>query len=268
MRLRGDTGHVHCGTRDRTGNGHQGSADRLAWPRTTNLFKPPSHDLPELASMTRTLILYEYVQFILLGISCAAIALAHLPWAQLWMAGLILAAIALSFAVEQRLPYNAEWNTAIGDGTRDALHSFMNETALLLTVLVIAVITALSPFGGPTSLPFVAQVLLAVTVTDIGVTLVYVASHRVGWLWRMHAVHHSVRRFYGLNGLMKHPLHVPWNWRPAPHRCWCWACPQLWPRYLPSASPCSCCFSVPTPTIRLVHYAKSWPSMRGTASIT
>lgn len=52
-----------------------------------------------------------------------------------------------------------------------------------------------------------AQVLLAVAVTDMGVTLVHVASHRVGWLWRMHAVHHSVRRFYGFNGLMKHPLH-------------------------------------------------------------
>ena len=26
-------------------------------------------------------------------------------------------------------------------------------------------------------------------------------------MWRLHAVHHSIKRFYGLNGLMKHPLH-------------------------------------------------------------
>lgn len=26
-------------------------------------------------------------------------------------------------------------------------------------------------------------------------------------LWRLHAVHHSITRMYGLNGLMKHPLH-------------------------------------------------------------
>ncbi|MFC6581206.1 sterol desaturase family protein [Planomonospora parontospora] len=29
----------------------------------------------------------------------------------------------------------------------------------------------------------------------------------IGLLWRFHAVHHSVKRFYGFNGLMKHPLH-------------------------------------------------------------
>ena len=34
------------------------------------------------------------------------------------------------------------------------------------------------------------------------------ASHRVGFLWRLHAVHHSVKRMYGFNGLMKHPLHL------------------------------------------------------------
>ena len=26
-------------------------------------------------------------------------------------------------------------------------------------------------------------------------------------LWRLHAVHHSIKRMYGFNGLMKHPLH-------------------------------------------------------------
>ncbi len=26
-------------------------------------------------------------------------------------------------------------------------------------------------------------------------------------MWRLHAVHPSIRRSYGLNGLMKHPLH-------------------------------------------------------------
>ncbi|MEU6037688.1 sterol desaturase family protein [Actinomadura sp. NPDC047616] len=52
-----------------------------------------------------------------------------------------------------------------------------------------------------------AQVLAAVLAADAGITLVHYASHKIGVLWRFHAVHHSVRRFYGLNGLMKHPLH-------------------------------------------------------------
>lgn len=37
--------------------------------------------------------------------------------------------------------------------------------------------------------------------------MVHRASHRSGMLWRMHSVHHSVKRMYGLNGLLKHPLH-------------------------------------------------------------
>ena len=42
---------------------------------------------------------------------------------------------------------------------------------------------------------------------DFGITMTHWASHRVPALWRLHAVHHSVKRFYGFNGMMKHPLH-------------------------------------------------------------
>ena len=145
----------------------------------------------------------------MLGINGAAIALARAPWSELWMAALILVAIGLSFAAEKILPYTTEWNQSLGDGRRDVAHAFVNETALLLTVLVIPVMAVLTPFHNwwPSSIPFVFQVLIAVVVTDLGVTLVHLASHKVGWLWRFHAVHHSVKRFYGFNGLMKHPLH-------------------------------------------------------------
>ena len=51
------------------------------------------------------------------------------------------------------------------------------------------------------------QVLAAIMIADLGITVVHVASHKIGVLWRFHAVHHSITRFYGLNGLMKHPLH-------------------------------------------------------------
>lgn len=160
-------------------------------------------------AMTKSLVRYGYVPVMLIGINGAAIALARAPWAELWMAVLIVAAIGLSFAAERTLPYTHEWNTAVGDGRRDVAHAFINETALLLTVLVIPLMAALSPFHDrwPASLPFLVQVLIAIVVTDLGVTVVHVASHKVGWLWRFHAVHHSVKRFYGFNGLMKHPLH-------------------------------------------------------------
>lgn len=44
-------------------------------------------------------------------------------------------------------------------------------------------------------------------VADFGITLAHYASHRIPALWSLHAVHHSVERMYGFNGLLKHPLH-------------------------------------------------------------
>lgn len=166
-------------------------------------------DTLKTEDMAKTLVRYGYVPLMLIGINGAAIGLAHAPWAESWMAALIVAAIGLSFVAERILPYTDEWNTSVGDGRRDVAHAFINETSLLLTVLVIPLMAALSPFGQrwPSSLPFVVQVLIAIVVTDFGVTVAHLASHKVGWLWRFHAVHHSVKRFYGFNGLMKHPLH-------------------------------------------------------------
>ena len=159
--------------------------------------------------MTKNLVRYGYVPVMLLGVNGAALGLARAPWAELWMAALIVGAVGLSFAAERVLPYTGAWNERAGDGRRDVLHALVNETSLLLTVLVIPVMAALSPFGErwPDGLPFVVQVLIAVVVTDLGITVTHLVSHKVGWLWRLHAVHHSVKRFYGFNGLMKHPLH-------------------------------------------------------------
>jgi len=85
----------------------------------------------------------------------------------------------------------------------------VNESAFLLVVLVIPALAAVTPLHRwwPSAWPFVLQVFFAVVVADMGITLVHMASHRIGWLWRLHAVHHSIKRFYGFNGLMKHPLH-------------------------------------------------------------
>lgn len=177
--------------------------------KSPDLFKRQTRSMSHAGGMVTSFVRYGYVPVMLFGVNGAAIALAHAPWAEVWMAALILIAVGLSFAAERTLPYSAEWNEPIGDGGRDFAHAFINETSLLLTVLVVPLLAMLNPFSSwwPSSLPFVLQVLIAIVVTDVGVTAVHVASHRVGWLWRFHAVHHSVKRFYGFNGLMKHPLH-------------------------------------------------------------
>ena len=159
--------------------------------------------------MLKQVVRYGFVPFMLVGINGAAVYLAVRGASELWLVSLIITAVACSFAAERILPYREEWNTGLDDAGRDAAHAVVNETSILASVAVIPLLAAMTPFHQwwPASLPFVAQVLLAVLVADFGITTIHLASHKVGWLWRLHAVHHSIRRFYGLNGLMKHPLH-------------------------------------------------------------
>ena len=125
------------------------------------------------------------------------------------LAILLLAAISTSFIVELILPYECAWNRNHGDLKRDIAHFIVNESSTALAIFSVPAVAALIPWSGiwPKDLPVIAQLIIAVFVADFGITVVHYYSHRWHWLWRFHAVHHSVERMYGLNGLMKHPLH-------------------------------------------------------------
>ncbi|WP_040778936.1 sterol desaturase family protein [Nocardia pneumoniae] len=152
---------------------------------------------------------YGYAPLLLLGVNGLGIALAASGANKLWLLVLLGAAIALSFAAERLLPYESTWNNSHDDSARDTAHVLVNETLILTSVAIIPALATLIPGDGfwPATLPFAVQVLIAILFADLGITLTHYASHKIGVLWRFHAVHHSVKRFYGLNGLMKHPLH-------------------------------------------------------------
>jgi len=152
---------------------------------------------------------YGYVPFLLIGLNGISITLSSIGAPKLWLLLVLAAAIVASFLVERVIPYEVDWNHDLNDTLRDRIHVFVNETLILLSVAAIPLLAAIVPAPDvwPTSWPFLCQVLIAILVADLGLTLVHLASHRIGFLWRFHAVHHSVKRFYGLNGLMKHPLH-------------------------------------------------------------
>lgn len=161
-----------------------------------------------MSTFVRPLIRYGYAPSMLLGINGAGIALAASGANKAWLIVLLVVAVAVSFTAERFLSYRDSWNASHGDVGRDTAHGFVNETLILASVAAIPALAALPGDGiWPGSWPFVVQVLLAVLVADLGITLAHYASHKIGVLWRFHAVHHSVTRFYGLNGLMKHPLH-------------------------------------------------------------
>ncbi len=126
-----------------------------------------------------------------------------------WLLAVLAVAIAASFLVERIIPYQVDWNRDHRDTVRDRIHVAVNEIFVLAGVAAVPLLALINPAAGiwPTGWPFVVQVLIAVLVADLGITVVHLASHKTGVLWRFHAVHHSITRFYGLNGLMKHPLH-------------------------------------------------------------
>lgn len=130
-------------------------------------------------------------------------------WKPGWLVVVFATAVAVSFVMEQWLPYQPQWNRSLGDRRRDTLHALVNESLNAMGLLILPGLTALLAFEGiwPRDWPVWAQLLLSIVLADAGITLMHYASHRVAPLWRLHAVHHSVQRLYGFNGLMKHPLH-------------------------------------------------------------
>ncbi|MEN3225129.1 MULTISPECIES: sterol desaturase family protein [Mycolicibacterium] len=152
---------------------------------------------------------YGYVPSMLIGLNGIGIALAAAGAPKVWLLAVLAVAIATAFAAERIVPYDPEWNRDRADSVRDRIHVAVNETLIVASVAAIPLLAAIvpAPQWWPHSWPFLPQVLVAILIADLGITVVHLASHKIGMLWRFHAVHHSITRFYGLNGLMKHPLH-------------------------------------------------------------
>lgn len=128
-----------------------------------------------------------------------------------WPVGpLVLVVAALLVAVLERIqPYAPEWNRDHLDTRTDRLH-FLGNIAVSHTSLA-SYAAARTLWSGvdvwPVHAPIWAQALLGLVIVDLGLYAVHRASHGVGWLWRLHAIHHSSRRVYWVNGQRRHLLH-------------------------------------------------------------
>jgi sterol desaturase/sphingolipid hydroxylase (fatty acid hydroxylase superfamily) len=141
------------------------------------------------------------------------VAAASVVWAaprRPWLIpAIVVVVVAVTFVAERRIPVVPGWNRR--DGVRvDVAHAVVNESVTALGVLTVPVLAAALPGLDiwPADAPLAVRVVVAVLVLDAGVTLAHWWSHRSPLLWRFHAVHHGPSRLYGLNGLMKHPVHL------------------------------------------------------------
>jgi sterol desaturase/sphingolipid hydroxylase (fatty acid hydroxylase superfamily) len=159
--------------------------------------------------MVLAVLRYAFAPVFFVGFIGAAVVLSRGSDAPRVLGPLLVLAVVVSFVVERVVPYERAYNAPQGDGRRDVMHAVVNEASSAVSILSLPAIAAVFPKTGlwPSEWPLPLQLLLAVTVADAGITLAHFASHRSAFLWRFHAVHHSVQRMYGFNGLMKHPLH-------------------------------------------------------------
>lgn len=152
---------------------------------------------------------YAYVPTMLLGLNGLALALVSRGVTYLVVAPILLAAIAFSLGMEHVLPYEAAWNEGHDDTPKDILHAIVYEVQNTNCTLFLPIIAWLVPWQGiwPREWPLLAQLGIAILAIDAAGSLVHYASHKVEWLWRLHAVHHGVYRLYSFNGLVRHPAH-------------------------------------------------------------
>jgi len=129
--------------------------------------------------------------------------------------------LALVFVpMERAFPHRATQSTFRPGWTTDVIHFFVSHLLVQLSAwLTLAPAAAATHLAAGTSafahlqdtvsaLPWIGQFLLIVLVADLGEYTMHRAFHRVPWLWRFHAIHHSSEAIDWLAGSRLHLVDV------------------------------------------------------------
>jgi sterol desaturase/sphingolipid hydroxylase (fatty acid hydroxylase superfamily) len=159
--------------------------------------------------MSKAFIRYGYVPAMIVGLNGIGYWLVASGQSYWWLALVLAAATAFSFAAERILPAQEAWNHGTGDGATNVFHIAAYEASALNAIAMMPLVAWLTPWDSiwPHHWPLWAELLIAVLFVDLVFTLVHFVSHHHPLLWRLHAVHHGVPRMYGFNGFVRHPLH-------------------------------------------------------------
>lgn len=114
--------------------------------------------------------------------------------------------LALTIAVLERvMPHERAWLENDGQMPADLAHTVLSKgfAQVLITFMVFMGIAEwVAPAGGgywPVALPLAAQVALGLIIAEFGLYWKHRLAHEWHWLWRFHAVHHSVTRLWFFN---------------------------------------------------------------------
>ena len=152
-------------------------------------------------------VLASLVPFVwLCGIAAVA------PSAMLTLGTLL--SLAWLMVAERRWPARPEWTPGTHELLRDGAFLGLNAVsdaagALVLSWLALYCAAAMPGLAANWS-PWIA-VPAAVVLGELGPYALHRWSHRGGWGWRVHAVHHAPTRVNASNNVTTHPINVLWN---------------------------------------------------------
>ena len=119
--------------------------------------------------------------------------------------------------IERLIPWSRDWLDGGNDMSVDLMMFYSGvfwsivAGFIVKVLLLVELLEWLEPIGHnywPTYLHPIIQVFLFILLKDFFRYWYHRAMHEVPFMWRWHAVHHSVERLYWLNGIRSHPLEI------------------------------------------------------------
>ncbi len=152
-----------------------------------------------------------------LGIVAMSFILKYQLPPELGTLGIPVLSIILIAIAERILPFDASWNKPMGDIPADlsslavvafGLEPIFKAIGPGLVVMVLSWMS-LPPTWHifPVQWPFWAQCLLVILFIELVKYWFHRINHENPYWWRLHSVHHAVKRLYWLNGFRIHPVY-------------------------------------------------------------
>jgi sterol desaturase/sphingolipid hydroxylase (fatty acid hydroxylase superfamily) len=126
----------------------------------------------------------------------------------------VLLAGVIFIPLERLVPLHGEQRALRSRWDTDVIYVFANGALIRIGLAAVMVVTsALSAWLVPAGLrvavarqPYWVQVIEALILADLGFYIAHRMFHRVPWLWRFHAIHHSIEELDWLAGVRVHAL--------------------------------------------------------------
>lgn len=127
-----------------------------------------------------------------------------------WFNVVYLSIVALIGFAERLMPYERSWLSKDGETFNDIAHTLLSKGGVQL----VAAIGVTAPMGAatlaksfwiapfpiwPNDWPLMLQVILGLVVAELGLYVAHRVAHENLFIWRFHALHHSVGRLWVVN---------------------------------------------------------------------